>query len=389
MRIVLFDFNIEGHHFTYVNLISQALHENGYDIVVMTPCYDLNKYVLNNKDRTLISPIKNIPPLPEKWNFFTTRSYVINLWKYTANELNSINIDIQKDIVFFPSIDEYISAYIPLFIIENLFKYRWTGLYVKTRYIRTKQSYTVLRKGILNINYLLNLNNYKNIAVLDPGIITELTNKYTSKKFTFLPDIISEASPDTLFEEYQEIINLADGRKIILLIGAIDKRKGLLNLLNSSKLLDEKKYFFLIAGKIYYDTFSTKEQSDLETLKKDIRNSFFYEQKIETEAHINALITLSDIVFAAYIDFPYSSNMIGKATFFNKPIIVSRGYLMQEIIQKYNLGVAVNQNNIIEIANAIKSILISNDQRFFKRYLEDNSWSIFCTNINNMIDDYK
>jgi glycosyltransferase involved in cell wall biosynthesis len=389
MRIVIFDFNIEGHHFTYVNLISQALHDNGHDIVVMSPCYDLNKYVLNSKDRTLIVPIRSIPPLPKKWNFFTTRRYVINLWKYTANELNGINLDIQKDIVFFPSIDEYISAYIPLFIIEKYFKYRWTGLYVKSRYIRTKQSFASLRKGILNINYLLNLNNSKNIAVLDPGIINELTNRYSSKKFTFLPDIISEASPDTLFNEYQEIINLAAGRKIILLIGAIDKRKGLLNLLNSCKLLDEKKYFFLIAGKIHYNTFSTKEQSDLKTLKKDVRNSFFYEQKIATESHFNALIALSDIVFAAYIDFPYSSNMIGKATFFNKPIIVSRGYLMQEIVEKYNLGIAVSQNNIIEIASAIESLLISNDQRFFKKYLEDNSWSNFCININNMFDDYK
>jgi glycosyltransferase involved in cell wall biosynthesis len=389
MRILIFDFNIEGHHLTYVNLISQALHNNGHDLVVMTTCLDLDQYVLNGKERTLIIPIKKTPPLPNKWNFFTTRKHVINLWKYTANELKSISLDIQNDLVFFPSLDEYISAYIPRFTIEKYFKYKWTGLYVKTRYIRIKQTYTLLRKGVLNINYLLNLNNCKNIAVLDPGIINELTNRFPSKKFTFLPDIISEDSPDTLFREYELIVKLAAGRKIILLIGAIDKRKGILNLLNSAKHLDETKYFFVIAGKIYVDTFTAAEKINLEVLKNEIKNTFFYEQKIATESQFNALISLCDIIFASYIDFPYSSNMIGKATFFNKPIIVSKGYLMQEIVEKYNLGEAVDQNNILEIANSIESLSNTNENRCNSKYLEEYSWNKFCSNIKNMIEDYK
>jgi glycosyltransferase involved in cell wall biosynthesis len=73
--------------------------------------------------------------------------------------------------------------------------------------------------------------------------------KFPSKKFIFLPDIISEDSLDTLFNEYQEIVNLAAGRKIVLLIGAIDKRKGVLNLLNSTKRLDDTRFYFVIAGK--------------------------------------------------------------------------------------------------------------------------------------------
>jgi glycosyltransferase involved in cell wall biosynthesis len=389
MRIVIFDYNIEGHHFTYVNLISQALHENGHDIVVMTPCKDFNKYPLNGKERTLIIPIYNTPPLPKKWNFFTTRNYVINLWKYTANELKVVNIDVQNDIVFFPSIDEYISAYIPLYLVKKHFKYKWTGLYVKSRYIRIKQSFAFLRKGFFNINYLLNSNNCINIAVLDSGIINELTARFPSKKITFLPDIISEELPDTSFSEFQEIVNLAMGRKIILLIGAIDKRKGILNLLKSAKSLDATKYFFVIAGRIYNETFTAKEQFDLEALKLEIKNSFFYTQKIATESQFNAFITLSDIVFAAYVDFPYSSNMIGKSAFYNKPIIVSKGYLMQEIVEKYNLGIAVNQNNIKEIAYTIETLSISKDKRFYNEYLEDYSWSKFCNNIKIMIDDYK
>jgi hypothetical protein len=257
------------------------------------------------------------------------------------------------------------------------------------RYIRIKQSFSSLRKGLLNINYLLNLNNYKNLAVLDSGIIDELTNRFPSKIFTFLPDIISEASPDTLFTEYEEIVKLAAGRKIIILIGAIDKRKGILNLLHSAKHLDESKYFFVIAGKIYTDTFTASERIDLEVLKNEIKNTFFYDKKIATESQFNGLISLSDIIFAAYLNFPYSSNMIGKAAFFNKPIIVSKGYVMQEIVEKYNLGKVVNQNNILEIAYSIESLSNTNENRYNNKYLEEYSWNKFCVNIKNMIDDYK
>lgn len=386
MRIVLFDYNVEGHHFTYLNLISLALYNQGYNIIIMSPCKDLNKYTLNGKDRVNIFPINNCPPEPIEFNFLSTRRYIINLWKYTADELNQINLNRKEDLIFFPSIDEYITAYIPLYTIGKVFKYNWVGLYIKPRYLRVKQNYHHFRKGILDINYLLKLKSCKSIAVLDSGIIDTLKIKLPGKKIVFLPDIISEEVPDYSFPEYDEIVKQAGDRIIVLLIGAIDRRKGLINLLEAAKLLDQKKYFFVVAGKIFNSTFSSLELIKLNELLSGLNNLYFFTEIIASEGQFNAIISLCDILFASYLDFPYSSNMVGKAAFFNKHILVSKGYLMQEIVEKYDLGLAVG-NNTGDLIKAIETLSIQTPNEAGRsKYVEEYSWNNFCSNLNDLVN---
>ncbi|USQ03341.1 glycosyltransferase [Aquirufa antheringensis] len=388
MRIVLFDYNVEGHHFTYINLISLALYNHGYDVTILSPCTDLNKYTLQENSRVKIIPITNYPIKPDKFNFFSTRNYVINLWRSTAKELDALKLNHEKDLIFFPSIDEYITAYIPLYIVEKIFKYRWVGLYIKPRYLRVKQKYSQLRKGILNINYLLKLKTCKNIAVLDPGVTENLKKILPSKNIVFLPDVISEDTPDNSIKEYQQIINLSSGRKIVLLIGAIDRRKGLINFIEASKMMDPSKYFFVVAGKIYKNTFSSLEQNYLEELQQGVNNLYFFSQNIPSEANFNALITLCDILFASYLDFPYSSNMIGKAAFFKKHIIVSKGYLMQELVEEYDLGIAVD-NDISDLINAIEILSVKpTNEMGISNYLEEYSLSKFSHSLKELVGDF-
>jgi glycosyltransferase involved in cell wall biosynthesis len=387
MRIVLFDFNVEGHHFTYINLISLALYNQGHNLIIMSPCSDLEKYTLKVDERVEIIPITSCPSKPTTFNFFSTRKYVIQLWKSTAKVLDAKGLNPKEDLIFFPSVDDYITAYIPLRTIEKIFKYNWIGLYIKPRYLRIKQTYSLFRKGIFNINYLLGLKSCKSIAMLDDGVIQKLKIRYPDKRIVFLPDIISEEVPDHSFPEYERIKKDAAGRLIILLIGAIDRRKGLVNLLQAARTMDESKYFFVVAGKIHLNSFSLSEQIFIEEFKNSSNNSCFLSKNIPSEAQFNALISLCDILFAAYLDFPYSSNMIGKAAFFKKPILVSRGYLMQEIIEDYKFGVAIDQNNIVEIVSAIEMLSTLNIcNTNFNNYLNDFSWEKFSNNVNLMID---
>ncbi len=387
MRIVLFDYNVEGHHFTYINLISLALYNHGYDLIILSPFTDLNKYTLQDNSRVKIIPITNCPTKPIKANFFSTRKHVINLWHSTAKEIDGLTLNQEEDLIFFPSIDEYITAYIPLYIIESIFRYKWVGLYIKPRYIRVKQKYFWLRKGILNINYLLQLKNCQSLGVLDPGVIENLKQLIPSKNIVFVPDIISEDTPDKAFNEYQQIVNLADGRKIILLIGAIDRRKGLINFMEASKIMDASKYFFVVAGKIYKNTLTSYEQNHFEELQQSVNNLYVFSQNIPSEAIFNALISLCDILFASYIDFPYSSNMIGKAAFFNKQIVVSKGYLMQELVEKYDLGLAVS-DDISDLIKAIETLSIKPaNEMGISKYLEEYSWGGFSNSLKELIGD--
>ena len=60
-------------------------------------------------------------------------------------------------------------------------------------------------------------------------------------------------------------------------------------------------------------------------------NFFSHTEYLPDETQFNAIINASDIIFAAYKDFTISSNMPGKAAAFDKPILVSTGYLLSLI----------------------------------------------------------
>jgi glycosyltransferase involved in cell wall biosynthesis len=356
MKIYLFDFNTKGHHLTYLKHFAKALIELNIQFTIITPVDDNETFIELKKFNIEFITIKDLPHKPNKSNFFTTRKYVKSYWKISASILEKTNINITKDLVFFTSLDEYLSSYITIYEIDKIFKYNWSGLYLKPRYLRIKQNYSLVRKGIFNLNYLLKSKNCKGFSVLDESIIERLFYITKNKNIQFLPDIISDDEPNIVFQEYQQIEKLANGRIIILLIGAIDKRKGLINLIELSNILNKSKYYFVIAGEIYLDTFTPKEELSLKNLMNQNDNLYFYNKQIPNEAIFNAFIKLCDILYASYIDFPYSSNMIGKAAYFKKPIIVSNNYLMSDIVLKYNLGLSIKQNNINDLKIAIEKL---------------------------------
>ena len=65
----------------------------------------------------------------------------------------------------------------------------------------------------------------------------------------------------------------------------------------------------------------------------------------------------SEVLFAAYHDFPHSSNILTKAAIFQKPVIVSDGYLMAERVRRYRLGEVIQQKNPELCAAALRRIL--------------------------------
>ncbi|MDE0839740.1 MAG: hypothetical protein OSB41_11905, partial [Kiritimatiellae bacterium] len=68
-------------------------------------------------------------------------------------------------------------------------------------------------------------------------------------------------------------------------------------------------------------------------------------ERIEDETEFNAVVCECDALFAAYEIFAHSSGLVTKAGVFHKPIIVSKGYYMQEVVEKYRLGVAIDQDD--------------------------------------------
>ncbi len=74
-------------------------------------------------------------------------------------------------------------------------------------------------------------------------------------------------------------------------------------------------------------------------------NCYFHFGHIPDQGSFNSLLSISDILCAAYEEFPHSSNILTKAAAFQKPVLVDEKYAMGERVRTYNLGMCVSVND--------------------------------------------
>jgi glycosyltransferase involved in cell wall biosynthesis len=63
------------------------------------------------------------------------------------------------------------------------------------------------------------------------------------------------------------------------------------------------------------------------------------------------------VVFAAYRNFPNSSNVLTKAAIFERPVLVSDGYLMAERVREFQLGEVVPEGDVEAIVQTLERML--------------------------------
>ena len=85
-------------------------------------------------------------------------------------------------------------------------------------------------------------------------------------------------------------------------------------------------------------------------------NCFFHLERIPGEAQFNSVVRACDVLFAAYWDFPSSSNLLSKAAVFGKPILVSEGHCMARRVAEYGLGVAIPQRDAAACIDALRQL---------------------------------
>jgi glycosyltransferase involved in cell wall biosynthesis len=358
--IILIEPNIgRGHNEIYLYHFTKVLLELNYTITVYSnPQVErLNKVIYRNVNYK--SPF-NLP------SGFLKKKIVIllNLFitVYNISQLRGKGLKNQK--IFFCCMDEYMHELLPTFIFNFLFPYRFSGLLLT---VRNKEKRCFDRRNIIKSRYC------RSIGILDESYCAKLSEIY-KKPIIHFPDFTDDTSPNMKFSLIRDIKEKAKGRKIISLLGSIAPRKGYRTLIEAIDRLPENLFFFVIAGK---PDLNKEEKIYIEERFSHEENCLFWDKNIPSESDFNALINISDIIYAAYVNFRQSSNLLAKASLFKKPLIVSKGSYMEEIIIKYKLGIAIEQHSITECVSAIIQLTDNKDairQAFFDDYLSINSY---------------
>jgi glycosyltransferase involved in cell wall biosynthesis len=240
-----------------------------------------------------------------------------------------------------------------------LLPYPWTCVLLQaTRILHnwTKDSLW-RRKSVVDRLTLLRTRHCCAVLTYNERIPSALSRALDGKPVFAIPDVTDLEKPDFDWPVAKEIKARARGRRIIGLFGNLCRDKGYLALLGAAQILDRERYFFVLAGTLVISPRDAEEWAlwhGHPTLREE--NVLVHPKRMPQEAAYNALVSLSDVLFMAYRDFPESSNNMVKAAHFRKPIIVSAGHLMEFRTRLYRLGAVITEEDAIECAAAVEEL---------------------------------
>lgn len=370
-NIALIDPYWSGHHSSYLNLITKTLLSLGHNVMVFCPNpLELRNWIGVNckqhQEKLLLVEMRE----PKEFCFPVLRVQMalngLTWWRFAAKVVKKAQSETGffTDLVFFPWLDSYLGRYQSHRIIDKIFPYNWSGIYFHPFHLRLSLRSSTVRGGPHDYDESLHSNRCRSVAILDEGVKEKLQEKLPDKPVIIFPDIADATQPDHNFSVLHEVIAKSDGRKIITLIGGLAKRKGILTLLETARKSPSAEWFFLFAGHLSEDSFGSNELQFIREIESNPpQNCYFHFNFIPEEAQFNSLVEVSDILFASYENFPHSSNILTKAAIFEKPLIVSRGFCMEERIKAFKMGESIEYDNVSQCIDAIGRLLETKELR--------------------------
>jgi glycosyltransferase involved in cell wall biosynthesis len=184
------------------------------------------------------------------------------------------------------------------------------------------------------------------MCFLDRETCEEYRQILSQKYFTYLPDITNVDLPDHSFPLAETVLQRAGGRRIVFLGGSIGGQKNIENWCRLIAMADPRRWFFIQIGEIHTNTLSAQDVSAYQQLAAHLPdNVLLHEAYLPDEREFNALTDRSDVIFAVYRNFRISSNMLVKAAYLEKPILVSDKHLLGERVRRYGIGLGVPEDD--------------------------------------------
>jgi glycosyltransferase involved in cell wall biosynthesis len=195
---------------------------------------------------------------------------------------------------------------------------------------------------------------------LDPFVLEHWDQFHSNVQSVYLPDPVQiYDQPLEATDKLKVSLGIEPHRKVFLLFGALDGRKGIHQLLNAIALLspeDCQQLCLLLVGPI-----DPQEKSQLDSQIEALRRSrpvqIVGSHQFVIDRDIQPYFHLSDVVLAPYQRHVGMSAILVRAAAAQKPVLASSYGLMGEITRRYQLGVAVDSTAPHAIADGIGSLL--------------------------------
>lgn len=263
-----------------------------------------------------------------------------------------------------------------------------------TFYYDDFEHYKPTRKDRLHHSYeklLLSLTlrhqQLQTLFCLDPFVLKHLDKFNTAVRTVYLPDPVQIYSNSvTAREKLQKSLGIDAKRKVFLLFGLLDGRKGVHQLLEAVSLLSPsvcQKLCLLLVGPID-SGIESSVRAWISNISQSLPVQIVTYNQFIAECEIQAYFQLADVILAPYQRHVGMSAILVRGAAAQKPVLSSDYGLMGEITRRYQLGLTVDSTVPAEIARGLTQFLLESPDKFgdrtqMKSFGEQNSASKFAS----------
>lgn len=257
------------------------------------------------------------------------------------------------DLVFFSTIYDF--EFENFNVAKPWFSRPWSGIYLHARSFRMPGTAMPYVNRLPCPEKIFTQTSMSSVCLIDEGAVEPMQALTKGKPAFEFPDITGTEIELPLDGNNLagKLRSFAKGRKIVVCLGHLQKTKGLVELCQVARDSRAADICFFFGGEVNWNDMTSEEIHLIKSTWEQSPNVLTYLVRLLNDATINSLIQTADVVFAAYTNFPNSSNMMTKAAFLERPLVVSDGYLMAERVRKYRLGAIVPEGSTEDIMRQI------------------------------------
>jgi glycosyltransferase involved in cell wall biosynthesis len=236
---------------------------------------------------------------------------------------------------------------------------------------------------------ILNHPQLETVFCLDPFAVTALVAQHQNTKIVHLADPVQLAPSRSLdLTTLKTQLGIAAQRRVFLLFGGVDGRKGIYQLLEAIELLSPEvceQFCLLIVGQPH-PTDQVNIHQKITALCETRQLQAIEHCEFIPEVEVLTYFQLADAILAPYQRHVGMSGILLLAAAAGKPVLSSDYGLMGELARQYQLGLVVDSTQPAEIAKALETLLTASPHTFsnpsqMKLFAEQNSIDLYASTI--------
>jgi glycosyltransferase involved in cell wall biosynthesis len=398
--VALVDWLWAGHHPAWFGLFASALSELGHDVVPICPypedvggLVDAGTGVLRGRVHPgyrmhFFTNVRGSIPARARPIWATIRHFariraMVRDWEMRSGK--------RIDLIFFACIFDDQFRHIAW--ADAILGRPWSGLYIHARSIRMPGSALPGTKRFPCPEAIFGVKGAQSVAVLDEAAVEPLSTMIGGKKVVVFPDLADERLPaDDNDGLAGKLRRFSAGRPVVGVLGHLKPSKGVLDVIRAARDPSLAEVCFAFVGEVSLGEFSKQEAAEVLEFWQNDPRVFCYPLRVPDGASFNSVLRACDAIYAAYRDFPNSSNLLTKAALVQRPVIVSDGYLMAERVRRFEMGLVVPEGDLVAIRAAILALTLRPRSGFvpesarWSAYLAEHSFGRLVQGFSQILD---